>query len=184
MNLIARELTFSRQGDGGFTLRVANGSEEPGETYAISKVVRVFPQSRPQEFVSFLDAFGHEVGLLNDLEGMDPESRELIDGLLREQYFEPTIYRIQSVEREGSGSRWRVETDEGEADFKIPSRDALDGKAPPGIVITPTEGRRYKIPDYWAMDHESRDQIIDMLPDRILRYRMARPRVATPARKR
>ena len=183
MNLVAHHLTLSQNGD-AFSLRVDDGHSEAPKTFDIRKIVRVFPQSKPNEYICFLDAFGHEVGLLKDLDGLDIDSRRLLDALLREQYFVATIVHIRSVVRVGSGSGWTVLTDDGDAEFRLGSRDALDGDSPPTIVVTPTEGRRYRIPDYWAMDRESRELIVDMLPDKILRYRLAQSRVDAPGRKR
>jgi hypothetical protein len=183
MNLVADRLTLTQKGD-AFLLRVGDGPSGTVETFDVRKIVRVFPQSHPDAYISFLDAFGHEVGLLEDLDGLNPDSKGVLDALVREQYFVPTILSIVSVVRTGSGSVWSVRTDEGDAEFRLVSRDALDGDAPPAILVTPTEGRRYRIPDYWALDRECRELIVDLLPDKILRYRMARPRSDTPERKR
>ena len=179
MNLAADQITFEKQGE-TFTLRVA-GEEE---AYDVHRVVRVFPQSQPGAYVSFLDGLGHEVGLLENMDGMDRTSRALLEDLLREQYFVPTVHLIQTVERIGSGSNWVVETERGQAEFRIGSRDALNGDTPPSIVVASSDGRRYRIPDYWALDRESRELINDMLPDKILKYRLARPRSETVGRKR
>ncbi len=105
---------------------------------------------------------------------MDPASRELLGEELKAVYFTPEILEIWSVVQKGTSSLWKVLTDDGEREFRIHSRDALDGGDAPAIAITDEDRRRYRIDNYWELDRESRELVRDLLPQRVLRERYGR----------
>ena len=143
-----------------------------GKPVEVDRVVRAFPNTRPNAYISFLDALGHEIGLMVSCDGMDADSERALFEHLKRLYFVPTIEEILSVEMTGTTSRWRVLTDEGERDFQILGRDSLDGEKPPMIRVTDSERRRYQIIDYWALDKGSRTAIQELLPDRIVKSKL------------
>jgi len=146
--------------------------EVAGQPIPVDRVVRAFPQTRPNAYISFLDSLGHEIGILETCEGMDPDSRAALDAHLRKLYFIPTITEILSVETAGTTSRWRVITDDGERTFQVSGRESLDGEKPPKIQVTDAESRKYKIDDYFELDEESRGMISELLPDKILKSKV------------
>jgi len=142
-----------------------------GEVCRIHRIAKAFPKSEPDRYVGLMDENGHEIGIIEDPEQLDESSRELLAEKLKSIYFVPTIYEVESVTSQGTGSFWKVLTDDGDHSFRITGRDALDGNDPPDIEITSETGRRYRIENYWALDSESRNQMSDLLPDKILRNR-------------
>ena len=147
--------------------------EIDGKSYPVDRVTKAFPKTDPGAYVSFLDRLGHEIGLLESTDGMDTESKlELIDHLKR-IYYVSAIQEIHHVEATGTTSRWHVRTDEGERTFQIPGRESLDCDKPPAMQITDSEGRRYQIQNYWKLDKESRQAIKGLLPDKIVKSRLA-----------
>ena len=142
-----------------------------GETERVDRVVRAFPRSNPDHFVSLIDEVGHEIGIIENPGELDDASREVLEAELKAIYFVPTISAIRSVVSKGTGSEWRVDTDDGEYTFRIFGRDALTGDEPPTLEIVDERGKRYKIDNYWELDAQSRDLTSDLLPDKILKAR-------------
>ena len=151
MELFGEDLVFRKDGD---NLEI----EVSGKSYKVDRVVRAFPQTQSEEYISFLDRFGHEVGLLESTDGMDKDSKTALLDHLKQVYFVPTIEEILSVETTGTTSKWTVVTD--------------DGEKPPLIRVTDADGRRYQISNYWKLDKESRATILELLPDKILKWRL------------
>ena len=145
-----------------------------GQQVPVDKVALAFPQSDPDRYVGLLDADGHEIGLIEEPKKLDKASQELLDQLLREIYFVPTILEIRAVESRGTSSQWEVMTDDGEKSFRIPDREALDGSDAPAITVTDESGKRYLILDYWDLGREDREAIRDLLPDKVVRSRARR----------
>jgi len=146
--------------------------EVDGQTISVDRVVRAFPKSHPEAYISFLDELGHEIGLLESTEGLDAGSKTLLLDRLKRLYFVPTIQEILEVVTSGTSSSWRVVTDEGERSFQVTGRESLDGDKPPVIRVTDSEGQRYQIIDFWMLDGDSRQAIHELLPDKILRSKL------------
>ena len=153
-----------------------------GETERVDRVVRAFPRTNPDHFVSLLDDVGHEIGIIENPSELDPGSREVLEAELKAIYFVPTISAIRSVVSKGTGSEWTVDTDDGEYTFRIMGRDALKGDEPPTLEITDEHGKRYKIDNYWELDAQSRDLTSDLLPDKILKARYYMRSMSTSGR--
>ena len=154
-----------RRGEEGLEVRIA------GVTHRVDRVVRAFPKTNPQHYVGLLDPDGREIGLIEDPGSLEPESRVIAEEALKAAYFVPTILEIRSVSMKGAGSTWQVLTDDGEREFRIQDREALDGSQAPAITVSDEDGKRYAIESYWTMDRDSRDAIRDLLPDKVLRTR-------------
>lgn len=168
MNATSGGYRLDRAGN-GFTLTVVTDGGE--DVFDIQRVALAFPQSHPEGYVSFIDAFGHEVLLLKDLAGFPDDSRALLDTVLKERYHVPAIESIESVEPVGTGSSWSVTADGVGVSLTITGREALDGRRAPTMVVTSDRGKRFAIPNYWLLDRDSRDLIREMLPDKILKSR-------------
>ena len=145
-----------------------------GETTFVDRLVRAFPHSNPDHYVSLMDELGHEIGIIENPKKLDTDSRNLLEAELKAIYFVPTINAITAVVSKGTGSQWTVDTDDGEYTFRILGRDALKGDEPPAIEIADENGKRYKIDNYWDLDAESRDLTSDLLPDKVVKARYIR----------
>jgi hypothetical protein len=143
-----------------------------GKCIQVDRVVRAFPRSHPDGYVSFLDGLGHEIGLLETMDGMEPQARSTLADFLKRQYFVPTISEILTVEISGTTSVWKVVTDDGERSFTVAGREALDGDRPPEIRIVDSAGQKYRIQDFWALDKTSRKAVMELLPDKILKSKL------------
>lgn len=147
-----------------------------GTQHSVDRIARLFPRTNPDHYISFLNPSGHEIGVLGDPGKLDDASLTLLQAELKAIYFVPNILEILSVERRGTGSYWEVSTNDGDVTFTLQSTDALDGSAPPSITIRDGNGKRYKIDDYWELDKDSRNEIVDMLPRNLLRVRHGKGR--------
>lgn len=85
--------------------------EMPGLTTALGPPQRALPLSDPDHYIVLHDTTGHEIGIIQDPEDLEPASRELLLDNLARHYDIRVISRIIEVERDPiSGQvRWRVE---------------------------------------------------------------------------
>jgi len=126
-----------------------------GEELHIDHIVRCFPFSTPDQWVSLRDLDGTELGLLPTLDGLNPQARALVEEHLKDRYDIPKIQTILNIEsnKEG-GTTWDIDTNAGPMDFTIRGDQNLN--AFPEIVFTDAITRkRYKIPDYTKLDRAS-----------------------------
>jgi len=144
-----------------------------GVTHDVDRISKAFPESDPGSYVGLLDRLGHEIGMIREVDGLDPDSRTLVQKELEVAYFVPTILQIQDVEQKGAGRSFTVVTDVGEAKFRIIDRNALNARKAPQIVVRDDSGRQYRIDNYWDLDRESQTLIRDLLPLRVLKTRPA-----------
>ena len=158
-----RDLKLFQDQDGA--LRMTYRGEERG----FSRVARNFPKTNPGHYISLLDEEGHEIGIVEDPETLDPASREVMEAALRDAYFVPTIQAIRSVRIDGEASSWEVDTDDGPRSFRVKAREDISTYDIPAIVISDTQNKRYRVEDYDELDPDSKAQINDLLPREIVR---------------
>lgn len=91
--------------DGAYLLKM------DGQKTRIAAPRRALPLSNPDEFIVLSDQDGEEIGVIRDLNALEPDSREILGAYLEEIYHLTPILKILDVEREPlSGQvRWRVE---------------------------------------------------------------------------
>jgi hypothetical protein len=105
------------------------------------------------------DEHGLELGIVEDVRQLEPQSMEAVMRELRLHYFVPAIARIVEIREEFGFLYWTVDTDRGKKDFIM--RDSIIGS-----VRRVSEGRwlvidinqtRYEIHDFKALDARSQD---------------------------
>lgn len=117
-------------------------------TYVQVQVARAFPLSLPESYIGLRDAKDKDIGMLVTLEGLDPESRRLLDDELARRYFLPKITRVLKVKKEFDTVNWEVETDKGPRKFVVHNLKDSVHQIPRGpVLITDRTGARYEIPD-------------------------------------
>ncbi|MDP6039557.1 MAG: DUF1854 domain-containing protein [Candidatus Latescibacteria bacterium] len=149
-----------RQNGEGLIL-VANNQEQ-----AIDQVVRCFPFSTPDRWISLRDKTGTELGILPTLDGLMDQSRSILETHLKDRYHIPTILAFHNIESsKQGGSIWHVETDDGPAQFLMRGDRSLNLSAFPRIVFTDAITRkRYAIPDFTTLDRPSQKLARTYLP--------------------
>jgi Domain of unknown function (DUF1854) len=142
-------LRFSRQ---GLDLCVATHT---GRTYAPVLLVRLFPLSDPDRYVS-LRSGGLEIAILVDPSQLDPLSKRLVAEELRRRYLLVAIRRVNRIEMRFATLEWAVETDRGRCQFMTRVLRENTGRPSPGrYILTDVDGNRYDL-DLQALDRRSR----------------------------
>ncbi len=116
---------------------------------------RGFPFSAPREGVAVISAGGRELAWIDVLDFVEEPARSLIERVLSEREFMPVISRIQSVS-EGRPAEWSVTTDRGMHRFTIAHPDDVSRQADGSMILTDTDGIRYKIPVASAREPRNR----------------------------
>lgn len=112
------------------------------------RVARAFPFSDPDHYIGLRDGDDKDIGVLTTLDGLDADSRAIIDAELERRYFTPQIQRVLFVSEQFGVVTWEVETDRGPRRFLV--RGLRDSTFPLGknrLMMTDTDGNRYEFPD-------------------------------------
>lgn len=117
---------------------------------------RLFPLSRPDEYIYFIDEDEKERGILRQLREAPRPVKEFISSWLEEYYFIPCITEIHTIEEEYGISHWMVTTNRGKRGFEIRNRSTdiiiLDNRR---ILLKDVDDNTYEIPDYGELPQKS-----------------------------
>ena len=127
--LPAKKLKLRLREDGALAMNL------DGQSVNLAQPKRTLPLSDPFKFIALYDEESNELGIVRDIEELEPESRELLQQALSKAYVIEHITRIPEVERDTltGQTRWRVEiATHGTADKQDPepSETQLDGASP------------------------------------------------------
>ena len=164
MNLKPKGIRLTRDGKG---IQVVID----GIPQRVERIARAFPKTNPDRYIGLMGTNGHEIGMIRNPKKLDAMSWDLLQAELKHIYFVPEIQEILAVEAKGTGSLWKVTTDDGERTFRIQDRGAIDGSRPPMLSIRDENGKRYRIENFWDLDRESRDRVRGLLPEKVLKAR-------------
>jgi hypothetical protein len=130
--------------------------QSQGEPPRAVRVCRLFPWSRPGEYVSLRDADEEELALVRAPGELDPTSREAFEASLAEAGFVMEIERVLAVEEEIEIRTFEVETAQGPRSFQT-ARDEWPRALPDGrLLIHDVAGDLYVIRDPSQLDAPSR----------------------------
>jgi hypothetical protein len=136
------------------TVRVTVDGER---SYWDVKVFQAWPLSDPGRHVSFQDGKGDEILMLEDLAGLDTQSREVTEEELRRRYLTARVEAVRHIKTEFGVTYWHVRTSRGERDFVVQSlTESCVWLGPRHVLIVDVDGNRFEIPDLDAMDATSR----------------------------
>ena len=125
------------------------------------RIVRCFPWSLPETYVSILDKDGKELALLRDLSELAPDSRELVRRELRDKAFSPRLQRVISCKTEFGVVSITAATDRGEVTFQVRSRDDIRILSATRAIFRDADGIGYELPDLNALDPVSKKHLQD-----------------------
>ncbi len=127
-------------------------------------VLRAFPLSRPGCYLSIRDAGGKEIGLLADLEALDPESRRRVEADLERRYLVACIHRVRAVKERFGVVEWDVETQRGPCKFTTRDlRDNVLHPLPGRYLFTDVDGNRYTVANLEGLDSQSQAWLLQHL---------------------
>lgn len=150
------ELKIYRRNDG--RVGVVHAGENGKEKDTPVKVVRCFPWSLPNRYISLVDDKNNEIMLIEDMESLaDKEAKQLLSEEIAERTYLPQILQIHAIEDEIDLFKWRVKTNGGERVFftrrqEIP-REVVGGQ----VVLKDISGDRYVIQKIEGLDEKSRN---------------------------
>ena len=128
--------------------------EGMGEWQNVS-VEPCYPLTLPGRFLAFRDEDEEEIGILENIDDLAPDSKGALADELAKQHFIPVITRIEDIGREFHIPVWQVETDRGPRRLELKARH--DARRLPGrrIYVRDADGNGYLIPDVRKLDEAS-----------------------------
>lgn len=141
---------LERRADGGIDFVAADGAR-----HRDVDVRRGFPFSAPEAGVAVLTAGGSELVWIDSLAACEPGQAALLEAILAEREFMPRIERITAVSEERP-AEWSVVTDRGPHRFSVAHPDDVSRQPDGGVILTDTDGIRYRIPPVRSLDNRSR----------------------------
>ncbi len=128
------------------------------------RLVRAFPLSHTDAFISIRDEENKEFGIIESLAALDNESQKLTHEELDRRYFTPAITRIKALKNDASMWWFDVETTRGPSDFYVRNwRDNAHELTPGRWQITSVDGGRYEILNLDELDERSQVLIEQLL---------------------
>jgi hypothetical protein len=138
--------------------------DSQGAVYPRVTLRRCFPLSAQDNHILVRapggeNDLGAELGVIEDVAALEPESRQAVQRELRLHYFVPTIQRIHRIREEFGFLYWSVDTDRGSKQFIM--RDSVISS-----VRKISEGRwliidinqtRYEVRDFDQLDLQSQN---------------------------
>ena len=143
------------------TARLTVGDEI---SYPAVKVFQAWPLSMPGRHVCFQDAKGEEIAMVESLEELTPESRQVAEEELRRRYLTARVETITEIRSEFGVTYWNVETDRGQRDFVVQSlNESCVWLSERHLLIIDVDGNRFEIPDSTRLDAGSRARLESVL---------------------
>ena len=125
---------------------------------------KLLPLSDPGTYVAIQDADKKEVGILKTLDGMDAESKGVVERMLDRQYFTPKVLTIKSLKPEGGMWHFIVETSRGPADYYVRNwRDSAHEISANRWLVHSVDGQRFEIPRVDDLDANSQNLMDQVL---------------------
>lgn len=117
---------------------------------------RLFPVSRPDDYITLLDEEGKERAVIRSLSDLNAPSAAVIRKSLADYYLVPHILRIISKSDKYGTLCWTVETDRGICSFDIRNRNHDIQVTRSGFVrVRDASDNRYVIEDCNKLDRHS-----------------------------
>ena len=131
-----------------------------GREYRDILLVRMFPITDPEGWISICDSQYNELLCIASIEAVPAESRHMFNEELNRRMFTPVIQQITRLVPAGDNIRLFIVTDRGATDIVVNTEDIyrLSGNR---VLIRDLNGIRYLIPKWHQMTAQSR-KILDM----------------------
>ncbi len=147
-SITAENAVFKRTAGGFVSLEYGD------KTYPRVAIHRCFPHSDPTHYISVRmpDNDGKEIGLIEDLNALPEDVREMLLEQMELRYFAPKILKIFDIKAEYGYSYWDVLTDRGHCRFTA----RMGGNSVYSIghnryLVNDLDGNRFEIADLSAL---------------------------------
>ena len=132
-----------------------------GKLYTELEPRRLFPVSRPDEYISLINSEGKEIALIRNLSDLTPDSKKVILESLEDYYLVPSITKLLSTENKNGTIVWHCETNRGLKTFEIRNRNHDIKASEDGAVrIRDSHDNRYVIENWHLLDKKSQRLLI------------------------
>lgn len=139
----------------GATLRLTIADDR---SYLRVSVLRAFPLSEPDRFLSVRDGANKEIGLVVEPAALSPDNRALVAADLRRRYVIPVVTLIQAAKERFGTVDWTMETDRGVVRFTTRNlRENVQRPSPERLILNDVDGNRYDIRDVDALPRDSQE---------------------------
>lgn len=149
----------------GMTIKLDDGTIHHGVRF-----VQLFPLRMPQSFISVIatDKNGKhesEIGIIRQLDQVEPQARKLILNELQRSFFLPEIQALRKLDITGGIDELIVITDRGEKTLFICDRKQSIHTTDDGmLLITDMDKCRYRITNPNSLSPESRHLLEKIMP--------------------
>lgn len=128
--------------------------EVDGKSYDRVQVIRLFPFTNPDEFISIrtMEERSKEIGVIENINDVSKETKKLLLEQLNLHYFTPIIEKIIDIKDEYGYAYFHVMTDRGECRFSINmGGNAVVRLTDSRLLITDLDENRFEIPDVFKL---------------------------------
>lgn len=133
-----------------------SASDSQGNRFDDIRPVRLFPLSKPSEWISLVDRSGKEILCVDNPSNLSAENQKVLASELEKREFVPVLKRVVWVSGNSEPCEWKVETDRGTTSFIIKDENDVRKLGENGVIIVDSFGIRYHVPDRDALDSYSR----------------------------
>ena len=134
-----------------------------GRHYADVQPLRTHPISAPGRWVALQDADGEEIGMIEDLAELEPETRRVLETELDLRYFTTKVLRIHDVQSRYGVTSWDLETDRGRRTIHVADRGDIRPLRSGHVLLVDMYGMRFDVPRMSALDPQSRLKLEEQL---------------------
>lgn len=147
-----QQTRFSRSKRGSLILQL--GDEEHTDL----KVRRAFPLEESDRYIGVFAAEDQELGLIEDPQQLDAQSRQVLLDELAKVYFQPQVLAFNSLNEEFGVLRGQIETTSGPRQLEIRSyRTNVRMLSGNRAVIEDVDGNRYLIANWRTLPQKTRE---------------------------
>lgn len=147
------------KGDAGAVVEVAGEDAVHNAQFRL-----MLPLSSPNTFIAVQDSAKKEVGVLKSLDGLDADSRAVVEKMLDRQYFTPKVLKIRSLKPEGGMWHFIVDTSRGETEYYVRNwRDSAHEISTNRWLVHSVDGQRFEIPKVDDLDVNSQNLMDQLL---------------------
>ena len=133
---------------------------EAGEVHEGVAPVRAFPIQAPDKGISMVLGDGKEVGWIDDIAGLPPQVRELVQDELEGREFMPEILQVTDVSSYATPCTWFVKTDRGDTEFTLKGEEDIRRIGAASLLVADNHGINFLIRDMYTIDKHTR-KILD-----------------------
>ena len=147
-----QKVRFSRSERGSLILKL------DGEEYTNLKIRRAFPLEESDRYIGVFAAEDQELGIIEDPQQLDDQSRQALLEELDKIYFQPQVLAFDELDEEFGVLRGQIETTSGPRQLEIRGyRTNVRMLSGSRAVIEDVDGNRYLIANWRALPRRTRE---------------------------